>query len=69
MILPSSTPRYVTVYNYWQRMTWLIFPKFFSVSADDAKAIDPQQRLLLETSYEALENGIAHHQRSQAIAN
>ncbi|RSL56874.1 hypothetical protein CEP54_008569 [Fusarium duplospermum] len=29
---------------------------FFSVAAEDAKAIDPQQRILLETSYEALEN-------------
>jgi acyl transferase domain-containing protein len=29
---------------------------FFSVAADDAKAIDPQQRILLEASYEALEN-------------
>ncbi|PNY25088.1 Polyketide synthase [Tolypocladium capitatum] len=30
--------------------------KFFSVAAEDAKAIDPQQRMLLEVSYEALEN-------------
>ncbi|GKT62283.1 polyketide synthase [Colletotrichum tofieldiae] len=30
---------------------------FFSVMAEDAKAIDPQQRFLLEVSYEALENG------------
>ncbi|KAK1992151.1 beta-ketoacyl synthase domain-containing protein [Colletotrichum falcatum] len=29
---------------------------FFSVMAEDAKAIDPQQRFLLEVSYEALEN-------------
>ncbi|KAF4450830.1 putative polyketide synthase [Fusarium austroafricanum] len=29
---------------------------FFSVPAEDAKAIDPQQRILLEASYEALEN-------------
>ncbi|KAH6992538.1 hypothetical protein EDB82DRAFT_444127 [Fusarium venenatum] len=29
---------------------------FFSVAAEDAKAIDPQQRILLEASYEALEN-------------
>ncbi|CEJ93554.1 Putative Polyketide synthase [[Torrubiella] hemipterigena] len=29
---------------------------FFSVPADDAKAIDPQQRILLEVSYEALES-------------
>ncbi|KAI5464568.1 hypothetical protein BGZ63DRAFT_421580 [Mariannaea sp. PMI_226] len=29
---------------------------FFSVAAEDAKAIDPQQRILLEVSYEALEN-------------
>ncbi|KAF7555862.1 hypothetical protein G7046_g6445 [Stylonectria norvegica] len=29
---------------------------FFSVAAEDAKAIDPQQRFLLEASYEALEN-------------
>ena len=29
---------------------------FFSIAAEDAKAIDPQQRMLLEVSYEALEN-------------
>ncbi|POR33277.1 Polyketide synthase [Tolypocladium paradoxum] len=29
---------------------------FFSVAAEDAKAIDPQQRMLLEVCYEALEN-------------
>ncbi|KAF6838923.1 polyketide synthase (beta-ketoacyl synthase domain-containing protein) [Colletotrichum plurivorum] len=29
---------------------------FFSIMAEDAKAIDPQQRFLLEVSYEALEN-------------
>ncbi|EQL02732.1 polyketide synthase [Ophiocordyceps sinensis CO18] len=29
---------------------------FFSVAAEDAKAIDPQQRMLLEVSYEALES-------------
>ncbi|KAK1985893.1 beta-ketoacyl synthase domain-containing protein [Colletotrichum cereale] len=29
---------------------------FFSVMAEDTKAIDPQQRFLLEVSYEALEN-------------
>ncbi|RGP67458.1 polyketide synthase [Fusarium longipes] len=29
---------------------------FFSVAAEDAKAIDPQQRILLEASYEAFEN-------------
>ncbi|GJN67563.1 type I Iterative Polyketide synthase (PKS) [Purpureocillium lilacinum] len=29
---------------------------FFSVAAEEAKAIDPQQRMLLEISYEAIEN-------------
>ncbi|ODA83334.1 hypothetical protein RJ55_01847 [Drechmeria coniospora] len=29
---------------------------FFSIAAEDAKAIDPQQRMLLEVCYEALEN-------------
>lgn len=30
---------------------------FFSLSAEESKAMDPQHRLLLETSYRALENG------------
>ncbi|UNI24086.1 Type I Iterative PKS [Purpureocillium takamizusanense] len=29
---------------------------FFSVAAEEAKAVDPQQRILLEVSYEAIEN-------------
>ncbi|KAF4980357.1 hypothetical protein FZEAL_3618 [Fusarium zealandicum] len=40
-------------------ITHLTYPlplQFFSVAAEDAKAIDPQQRILLEASYEALEN-------------
>ncbi|TQN73231.1 Highly reducing polyketide synthase SAT13 [Colletotrichum shisoi] len=37
---------------------------FFSVMAEDAKAIDPQQRFLLEVSYEALENGKLPHTSS-----
>ncbi|RDA83760.1 hypothetical protein CP532_5000 [Ophiocordyceps camponoti-leonardi (nom. inval.)] len=37
-------------------LTFHLHAKFFSIAAEDAKAIDPQQRMLLEVSYEALEN-------------
>lgn len=54
-----STLRYVQVFkiHLLALLSDSLIPQFFSVAAEDAKAIDPQQRILLEVSYEALENG------------